>query len=109
MAFFLHSPTSRLGYGFNQRVAPTWADDRLNFNLLSKSGPIGLQLRASNEGLRRPRVARAKQTNGLPFPSYTGRTKRAHGSMNKERHVCARRRVGEAAGPDGLVSDRTRD
>jgi hypothetical protein len=28
--------------------------------------------------------------------------------MNKERHVCARRRVGEAAGPDGLVSDRTR-
>ena len=28
--------------------------------------------------------------------------------MNKERHVCVRRRVGEAAGPDGLVSDRTR-
>jgi len=27
--------------------------------------------------------------------------------MNKERHVCARRRVGEAAGLDGLVSDRT--
>ena len=30
---------------------------------------------------------------------------RAHGAMNKERHVCARRRVGEAAGPDEL-SDR---
>ncbi len=28
--------------------------------------------------------------------------------MNKERHVCARRRVGEAAGSDGLVGDRTR-
>lgn len=28
--------------------------------------------------------------------------------MNKERHVCARRRVGEAAGADGLAGDRTR-
>ncbi len=28
--------------------------------------------------------------------------------MNKERHVCARRRVGEAAGPDGAVANRTR-
>ena len=25
----------------------------------------------------------------------------AHGAMNTERHVCARRRVGEAAGPEG--------
>ncbi len=39
---------------------------------------------------------------------YTGRGKRAHGAMNKERHVCARRRVGEAAGPDGLLVDKTR-
>lgn len=39
---------------------------------------------------------------------YTGRDKRAHGAMNKERHVRARRRVGEAAGPDGLLVDRTR-
>jgi hypothetical protein len=39
---------------------------------------------------------------------YTGRGARAHGAMNKECHVCARRRVGEAAGPDGLVGDRTR-
>lgn len=28
--------------------------------------------------------------------------------MNKERHICVRRRGGEAAGPNGLVSDRTR-
>jgi len=27
----------------------------------------------------------------------------AHGAMNKERQVCARRRDGEAAGPGGLV------
>jgi hypothetical protein len=44
-------------------------------------GPIGLQLRASNEGLLRPRVARAKETNGLPFPSYTGRGERAVGLL----------------------------
>ena len=35
------------------------------FSLLA-GGPIGLQLRASNEGLLRPRVARAQETNGLP-------------------------------------------
>ncbi|MCG3773645.1 MAG: hypothetical protein JW395_0454 [Nitrospira sp.] len=58
----------------------------LSFRLLFKGGPIGLQLRASNEGFPRPRVARAKETNGLPFPSYTGRGART----------------------DGLVSDRTR-
>jgi len=29
-------------------------------------GPIGLPLRASNEGLPRPRVARAQETNRLP-------------------------------------------
>ena len=58
----------------------------LSFGLLFKGGPIGLQLRASNEGLPRPRVARAKETNGLPFPSYTGRGART----------------------DGLVSDRIR-
>ena len=31
---------------------------------------IGLLLRASNEGLPRPRVARAKETNGLPSSPY---------------------------------------
>ena len=31
-----------------------------------EGGLIGLQLRASNEGLPRPRVARAKETNSLP-------------------------------------------
>jgi hypothetical protein len=58
----------------------------LSFRLLFKGSPIGLRLRASNEGLPRPRVARAKETNGLPFPPYTGRGERA----------------------DGLVSDRAR-
>jgi hypothetical protein len=33
--------------------------------------------------------------------AYSCRTSRAHGAMKKERHVCARRRVGEAAGPKG--------
>ncbi len=51
-----------------------------------KGGPIGLQLRASNEDLLRARVARAKETNGPPLSSYTGRD----------------------AKPAGLVSDRTR-
>jgi GTP-binding protein YchF len=55
------------------RVAPSWTPICRGFHLLLKGGPIGLQLRASNEGLRRPRVARAKETNGLPFLSYTGR------------------------------------
>ena len=54
------------------------------------------------------RVARTWVTVRPQRGPYTGRGKRAHGAMNKERHVCARRRVGEAAGPDGLVSDRTR-
>jgi hypothetical protein len=44
---------------------------------------------------------------GHPLSSYTGRSKRAHGAMNKERHVCARRRDGEAAGPVRLVGDKT--
>jgi hypothetical protein len=64
------------GYSITQadlRVAPSRVPVRLRFHLLLKGGPIGLQLRASNEGLPRPRVARAKETNGLPFPSYTGR------------------------------------
>ncbi len=39
---------------------------------------------------------------------HTGRGARAHGPTNKSDHVCARRRVGEAAGPDGVVGDRTR-
>jgi len=55
------------------KVAPSRVPVRLSYHLLLKGGPIGLQLRASNEGLRRPRVARAKETNGLPFPSYIGR------------------------------------
>src|SRR5437773_1144929 len=33
----------------------------------TRGGPIGLPLRASNEGLLRPRVARAQETNGLPL------------------------------------------
>ena len=42
----------------------------LAFLVLLRDGPIGLRLRASNEGLLRPRVARAKETNGLPlFPT----------------------------------------
>jgi hypothetical protein len=61
------------------QVAPSCVPVRLN--LLLKGGPIGLQLRASNEGLLRPRVARAKETNGLPFPSYTGRGERALGLL----------------------------
>src|SRR2546426_11118012 len=48
------------------------APDRLSLHLLLKGGPIGLQLRASNEGLLRPRVARAKETNGLPSPPTPG-------------------------------------
>jgi hypothetical protein len=64
-----------------ERVAPSWAPVRLSFHLLLKGGPIGLQLRASNEGLLRPRVARAKETNGLPFSSYTGRGERAVGLL----------------------------
>jgi len=51
-----------------------------------KGGPIGLQLRASNEALQRARVAQAKETNGPPLSSYTGR----------------------GAKPAGLVSDRIR-
>jgi hypothetical protein len=63
------------GYSITQadlRVAPSWTPICRGFHLLLKGGPIGLQLRASNEGLLRPRVARAKETNGLPFLSYTG-------------------------------------
>ena len=42
--------------------------------LFARGGPIGLPLRASNEGLRRPRVARAKETNGLPLlPAFAPR------------------------------------
>src|SRR5215831_7876508 len=55
------------------RVVPSRAPVRLSFHLLLQGGPIGLQLRASNEGLRRPHVARAKETNELPLLSYTGR------------------------------------
>ena len=58
----------------------------LSFRLLLKGGPIGLQLRASNEGLPRPRVARAKETNGLPFPSYTGRGARTDGLVSDRTH-----------------------
>ena len=64
-----------------KRVAPSWAPVRLSFHLLLKGGPIGLQLRASNEGLPRPRVARARETNGLPLPSYTGRGARTVGLL----------------------------
>ena len=46
---------------------------------LSKGGPISLQLRASNEALQRARVARAKETNGPPLSSYTGRGARTGG------------------------------
>ena len=56
------------------------------FSSSVKGWPGWLQLRASNEGLLRPRVARARETNGLPFPSYAGRGVRT----------------------DGLVSDKTR-
>ena len=38
------------------------------FSLLA-GGPIGLLLRASNEALLRARVARAQETNGLPYSS----------------------------------------
>ena len=75
-----------------QRVALTWEPNRFQCShqacsyLPIKGGPIGLQLRASNEGLLRPRVPRAKETNGPPLPSHTGR----------------------GAKPAGLVSDRTR-
>jgi len=62
-----------------RRVARTWAPVPLSFHLLLKGGPIGLQLRVSNEALQRARVARAKETNGLPFPSYTGRGARTDG------------------------------
>jgi hypothetical protein len=48
--------------------------------------PIGLQLRVSNEALLKARVVRAKETNGPPFPFYSGR----------------------GAKLAGLVSDRTR-
>src|SRR5947208_7041580 len=58
-------------------------------------------------GARPPVHPLQPKSNGSPGP-YTGRGKRAHGAMNKERHVGARRRVGEAAGPAGLVADRTR-
>ena len=37
-------------------------------SLLQRGGPIGLPLRASNEGSPRPRVARAQETKGLPLP-----------------------------------------
>ena len=61
------------------RVAPSWVP--VHLNLLLKGGPIGLRLRASNEGLRRPRVARAKETNGLPFTFYTRRGASALGLL----------------------------
>ena len=35
-----------------------------------EGGLFGLPLRASNEGLPRPRVARAQETNRLPSPPY---------------------------------------
>ena len=38
----------------------------LFLTFLIKGGLIGLLLRASNEGLLRPRVARARETNRLP-------------------------------------------
>jgi len=65
-----------------RRVALILVPVHLSFHLLLKGGPIGLQLRASNEGLPRPRVARAKETNGLPFPSYTGRGARTNGLVS---------------------------
>ena len=37
-----------------------------SFSLLREGGLIGLPLRASNEGLLRPRVARAQETNRPP-------------------------------------------
>ena len=33
--------------------------------------------------------------------AYSCSTVRGHGAMKNERHVCARRRVDEAAGPEG--------
>jgi len=66
---------ARRNSGWRQSGSPA----ALSFIFLLKGGPISLQLRASNEGLPRPRVARAKETNGLPFPSYTGRGARTAG------------------------------
>jgi len=42
----------------------------LELHLSCKGAPIGLQLRASNEGLLRPRVVRARETNGAPVIFY---------------------------------------
>src|SRR5437016_353024 len=38
-------------------------------SILSSCRPVSLQLRASNEGLLRPRVARARRETGLPARS----------------------------------------
>jgi hypothetical protein len=48
-----------------------WQGDEMLMNLplpglSDQSGLDGLPLRVSNEGLLRPRVARAQETNGLP-------------------------------------------
>jgi len=68
------SPTRRIAGGTDQGART------LILHLTDiRGGPIGLQLRASNEGLLRPRVARAKETNGLPLPPYTGRGARTVG------------------------------
>ncbi len=45
----------------------------LEFHLSRDGATIGLQLRASNEGLLRPRVARARETNGAPLFSIFDR------------------------------------
>ncbi|HYR60350.1 MAG TPA: hypothetical protein VEM37_03235 [Nitrospiraceae bacterium] len=63
----------------------------------------------SGLGISLDRVAANWEPNRPQRGPYTGRGKRAHGAMNKEHHVCARRRAGEAAGPVGLVDDRTRE
>ena len=67
------------------RLPPFSSLQAWSLSLLA-GGLNGLPLRVSNEGLLRPRVARAQETNGLPLSSYTGR----------------------GAKPVGLVSDKTR-
>ncbi len=52
------------------RIVDCTGFPNLSFSYLSPEGGLfGLQLRASNEGLPRPRVARARETNRLPSPS----------------------------------------
>src|SRR5262249_39379240 len=102
---------------FLERVASTWEPNRPPFAVLKVQPdwpPIGRMRRAppflmAIRSILRARRASIGGQSGWTSPSYTGRGKRAHGAMNKEHHVCARRRASEAAGPVGLVDDRTRE